>query len=166
MIALKSWAGDHDGRYPEGPTANDAFRQLFVGEYLEDERAFTSPLSPYHGDDKIGTAPDFRLALQAGENHWAMTRGLNDSSNGNAPLVFENPVTATWPPRWNADAANQPKPGRCWKSGRVVIGRNDGSIAAEILADIKGTSVPLAPLMGGKDLFALFPEGQVMDIQR
>ena len=35
-----------------------------------------------------------------------------DTTQGNMPMVFENPATQGWPPQWNADAAGQIKPDR------------------------------------------------------
>lgn len=166
LISLKSYAGDHNGHYPEGRTANEAFRELFKAGLMEDERAFTAASSPFEPDNNIGDAPNFDEALVAGENHWAMTSGVKDSDSGNTPLVFENPVRAEWPPRWNANAAGQKKEGRAWKSGKIVIGRNDGSVAGEQLDSVKGDAVPLKPGADGKDLFELAGPHQVLDVER
>lgn len=166
LITLKSYAGDHNGLYPEGRTANEAFRELFKAGLLEDERAFTAATSPFEPDNNIGDEPNFDEALKAGENHWAMTGGVKDSDNGNMPLVFENPVRAEWPPRWNANAAGQKKEGRAWKSGRIVIGRNDGSVAGEALNSAKGDAVPLKPGADGRDLFEVVGPHVVLDVER
>jgi prepilin-type N-terminal cleavage/methylation domain-containing protein len=174
LISLKSFAGDNNGNYPDGDKAadpqssNDAFRLLFKRGLLEDERAFTCASSPYEPDNNIGEAPDYDEALKAGENHWALTKGLSDSSSGNAPLVFENPVGgASWPPMWNCNAAGQKKEGRAWKSGKIIVGRNDGSVAGEQLESVKGDSVPLKSVSNGKDLFTMFSEqGEILDVAR
>jgi prepilin-type N-terminal cleavage/methylation domain-containing protein len=173
MIALKSYAGDNNGNYPDADknnppqTSNDAFRLLIKRSLLEDERVFGSPASPFTGDNNIGEAPDYQEALEAGENHWVMTKGLTDSASGNAPFVFENPVGEGWPPMWNCDAAGQPKEGRAWKGGKILIGRNDGSVNPERLESAKGDNVPLEPNANGKDLFTNFSEeGEFLDIQR
>lgn len=166
LIALKAYAGDHDGRYPDGNTANEAFRELFIAGLLEDERVFTATSSPFEPDNNIGEAPNFDEALVEGENHWAMTRGVKDSDSGNTPLVFENPVRAEWPPRWNMNAAGQKKEGRAWKSGRIIIGRNDGSVAGEVLNSTHGDAVPLKPDSTGKDLFEQAGPHEVLNVAR
>ena len=154
IVALHAYAADHNGRYPDSigevETANDAFRELFKPasssaiSVLKQERIFSAASSPYEPDDNIGSPPDFEEALKAGENHWSMVAGLNANSNGASPLMFENSANyTTWPPRWNCDRAGQKKEGRAWKSGRIIIGRNDGSAAAELLESTKGDDVGL-----------------------
>jgi hypothetical protein len=166
LISLKSYAGDHDGRYPDGNTANEAFRELFKAGLLEDERAFTVSSSLFEPDNNIGDPPNYEEALVPGENHWAMTRGLKESDSGNTPLVFENPVRAEWPPRWNMDVAGQRKEGRAWKTGKIIIGRNDGSVAVEQLNATHGPEVPLKPDSTGKDLFEQAGPHEVLNIAR
>jgi hypothetical protein len=165
IITLKNYAGDHNGRYPEGKTSNEVFRELFKAGLLEDERAFTAWLSPYEPDNNIGEAPNYEEALKPGENHWAMTRGLNDSSLGEAPLIFENPAVASWPPSWNANAVEKKEPGRTWKGGKIIIGRNDGSIAGEPLEGTTGM-VTMKPNADGKNLFEAIGPHEVIDIAR
>jgi hypothetical protein len=166
IITLKNYAADHGGRYPEGKTSNDVFRELFKAGLLEDERPFTVAYSPYEGDNNIGEKPDFEEALKPGENHWAMTRGLTDKSVGESPLIFENPVEPTWPPRWNADAAGQKQPGRAWKNGWILVGRNDGSVSHELLESMKGAAVGLKRGSDGKNLFEAIGPHEVIDIDR
>jgi hypothetical protein len=166
LMTLMAYAGDHDGHYPEGETANDAFRELFKAGLWDDERAFTVSLSPYEPDNNIGEAPAFEQALKPGENHWAMTRGLTDEASGNAPLIFENPTQASWPPVWNADLAGKKEPGRAWKSGKIVIGRNDGSVAAEPLSSDRGPAVSLKKDSTGKNLFEHIGPHEIMDVAK
>ncbi len=174
VILLKNYAGDHEGNYPDADkdnppqTSNDAFRVLFQRGLVEDEKIFTAASSPYLGDNRVGEAPQFEEAVNSGENHWCLTKGLSDSSSGIAPLVFENPVGgASWPPMWNMDKAGQKAEGRGWKSGKIIICRNDNSVAGEELESIKGDSVPLKQNKDGKDLFTTFSEeGEFLDVQR
>jgi prepilin-type N-terminal cleavage/methylation domain-containing protein len=174
ITLIKSYAGDNQGNYPDfnrknPPTSsNDAFRALVKAGMVEDERIFTAPASPYVNDNDVGEAPDFQTALEAGENHWCMTKGLSDSASGNAPLVFENPVAMSWPPAWNADAAGQPKEGRAWKGGKIVIGLNDGSVGPQPLESSKGDNVTLKTNeSSGKDLFTQFSQqGEFLDVMR
>src|SRR5207253_1916843 len=95
------------------------------------EIIFGSPKSVFVPDGKIGVKPGFADALKASENHWAFTKGLDDSSPGNIPLVFENPSDASWPPKWDPDSAATKKPGRTWNGGKVIIGYNDSSVGTE-----------------------------------
>lgn len=173
VIAIKGYAGDQSGNYPDADrsaspqTSNDAFRLLFVAGLMEDERPFTAENSAYEPDNIIGSPPDFRQALEAGENHWAMTKGLSDSSDGNAPLIFENPVEASWPPMWDCNQSGKKVPGRAWRSGKIIIARNDGSVMAEQLESIRGDSVPLKAGPDGKDLFTRFMDpGEFLDVLR
>jgi prepilin-type N-terminal cleavage/methylation domain-containing protein len=174
IITLKNYAGDNGGNYPDADkadqpqTSNDAFRILFKRGLLEDERAFTAAASPYEGDNNIGESPGYEEAVKAGENHWAMTKGLSDSASGNAPLIFENAAPGgSWPPAWNCDKAGTKTEGRAWKSGKIVIGRNDGSVAGEPLEAVKGDNVGLKQNTNGKDLFTQFSEqGEFLDVMR
>jgi hypothetical protein len=118
-------------------------------------------------DGNIGTAPSFDQALQAGENHWALTQGQTTSSNGIMPLVFENPLAPSWPPQWNCDAAGQPKPGRAWRGGKIIIGRNDNSVNVEQLATKRGPAVGPKAMAGGYDIFTVASQNmpqQVLNI--
>lgn len=136
IIGLKLYAADNNGKYPDklknGSSASDsntAFRELFINGALENESIFGCPASPYVPDGNIGTAPDYREALKPGENHWAMTGGLNDSSSGAIPVVYENTSSgAAWPPTWNTAIPGRRSPGRTWSGGKVIIGFNDGSV--------------------------------------
>jgi hypothetical protein len=81
------------------------------------------------------------------------------------PLIFENSVNFDqWPPMWNCDKAGQKVEGRAWKSGKIIIGHNDGSVAAEPLEAVKGGSVGL------RDEEKFFPtkhEGmRILDVAR
>ncbi len=143
IIAFRLYADDHDGRYPDSNVpgiadANAAFRELIVGGALEDEKIFGCPKSAARPDGDIGTAPDFMRAVEPGENHWAMTKGLSSKAAGGIPLIFENPIKATWPPFWNADIVEAPYKGRVWKIGKIIIGCNDGSVEPMKLTALAG----------------------------
>jgi prepilin-type N-terminal cleavage/methylation domain-containing protein len=147
VIALKAYAADHHGLYPDArrdnppATANDAFRMLFQNGSIKDERIFTSPVSAFQPDGDFGSAPEFEKALEAGENHWCLVKGHSDATDGNAPLVFENPVSTSWPPAWNASMAGRPVDGRAWSGGRIIVARNDGSSGPERLESSEGDNV-------------------------
>jgi hypothetical protein len=173
---LQRYAADHDGKYPDftlgnPQTSNEAFRVLFKEGYVDSEFSFNCPFSPYRSDGELGPAPEYARALEANENHWALTAGLSKSSPGGIPLVYENPVTASWPPRWNASAKGSATRGRAWSKG-VIIGLNDGSVHLKKLDSSRGTSVGLAKEPHGKDVFEAaidpvkFPKGVVLDVLR
>jgi hypothetical protein len=116
VTALSIYAQDHNGRYPDAdlPSAsssNEVFRRLIEEEILQDELIFGAKASKFFPDNNIGAHPDYAQALEAGENHWAMTVGVTKGSDKLTPVVFENPAVASWPPLWNADAALKPEKG-------------------------------------------------------
>jgi prepilin-type N-terminal cleavage/methylation domain-containing protein len=177
IMAMKIFANDNNSIYPDtynnpqtgGPAlnANDAFRVLIQEDIIQDERIFGAKASMFMPDGNIGTAPSFDQALQAGENHWAMTQGQTTSSNGIMPLVFENPLAPSWPPQWNCDASGQPKPGRAWRGGKIIIGRNDNSVNVESLASKRGPAVGPKSMAGGYDIFTVASQNmpqQVLNI--
>lgn len=162
ILSIKLYASDEGGRYPdqasgaEASTSNDAFRQLFIAGATQDEKFFGCGASPFIPDGNIGTAPEYTDAVKAGENHWAMMKGLSDSSPGGIPLVFENPASSGADPSWNADLAGQSKKGRTWSGGKVVVGTNDGSVEVQKCAAAAGTVTLKAAGDGGKNLFTQF----------
>ncbi|MEQ1749724.1 MAG: type II secretion system protein [Prosthecobacter sp.] len=174
IMAMKIFAQENNSIYPDSyqnpntggqaVTANDAFRVLLQEEVIQDERIFGAKASMYIPDGNIGTAPGYDQALQAGENHWAMTQGQTTSSNGIMPLVYENPLAPSWPPNWNCDAAGQLKPGRTWRGGKVIIGRNDNSVGVEQLASKRGGSVGPKAMAGGYDIFTMASQNQPQQV--
>ena len=169
ILSLKQFAKDNNSSYPDSvanpmtggvaATSNDAFRYLVQEQIVSDERIFGCPAGYNTIDNNsIGVAPGFGSALMPGENHWAMTGGQTDTTQGNMPIVFENPIGNGWPPNWNADAAGQIKPGRTWPGGKIIIGRNDGSVSVEALSGKRGTVGP-KPMAGGMDTFTQASQG-------
>jgi hypothetical protein len=175
VMALKLYASDHDGKYPDAAladskNANEVFRLLFKEETIDSEVVFGCPLSPFVPDGNIGSDEERSKALEAGENHWAITIGVSDAKSGDIPLVFENPLSATWPPKWNANAVEQMQKGRAWKTG-VIMGMNDGGAQIVPLVSKRGNEVGLKPDRAtGKNIFEAaidskeFPEGKVLDV--
>jgi prepilin-type N-terminal cleavage/methylation domain-containing protein len=160
---LISYANDYSGMYPDSVTnpvtgsmpltSNDAFRALFQEGLTQEEKIFGCPASKYQPDSNIGAAPTYDQALMAHENHWAMTAGQSNSSTSIMPLVFENPVAAGWPPQWNADAAGKLVQGRAWPGGKVIVGKNDGSVETIKLQAAQGQAVGPRMLGNGVDMF-------------
>ncbi|MFN0077016.1 MAG: type II secretion system protein [Prosthecobacter sp.] len=169
IISLKQFSKDNNSSYPDSvanpmtggvaASSNDAFRYLIQEQIVPDEKIFGCPAGYNTIDNNsIGQAPGYGAALMPGENHWAMTAGQTDTTQGSMPIVFENPIGNGWPPQWSADAAGQIKPGRTWPSGKIIIGRNDGSVTVEALSGKKGTVGP-KPMAGGMDLFTQASQG-------
>ena len=167
ILSLKQFSKDNNSQYPDSvpnpqtgsiaQTANDAFRFMIQEQIVTDERIFGCPAG-FNPDNNIGLPPNYAQALMPGENHWAMTGNQTDATFGNMPVVFENPTTLSWPPQWNADAAGQVQPGRTWPGGKIIIGRNDGSVAVEPLAGKKGIVGPKM-MVGGLNLFTQASQG-------
>lgn len=181
VIAIKCYAGDTGGSYPDGllkmpQTSNRALRRVFQHECADSEAivngdegayGFGCPNSPFIPDGDIGHSPDYSKALEPGELHWCLVKDVHDSCAGNAPMIFENPNGHTWPPTWNCDVANKPVPGRAWHGGYIMIGRNDGSISFEKLASDKGTHVGLQTNANGQNIFTHWrAKGDFLDVER
>lgn len=158
ILSLRLYAADAGGAYPDAkvPEARDSntvFRQLIVSGYLEDEKIFGASDSPFIPDGDIGEKPEYARALQPNENHWAMTRGVDDSAPGGVPLVYENPAEPTWPPTWNVDAYGSPIKGKS-RRRKIIVGTNDTSVEMMVLGSGQGTHVPLKKLSDeGLDIF-------------
>lgn len=168
IIGLKQFAKDNNSQYPDtvtnpltggvANTSNDAFRMLVQEQISMDERIFGCPAG-FNPDNNLGTPPGYGMALQGGENHWAMTQGQTDTTVGSMPIVYENPAAPGWPPMWNADVAGQIKLGRTWPGGVIIIGRNDGSVSVEKLSGKSGMVGPKM-MTGGMDIFRQSSPGQ------
>jgi hypothetical protein len=134
IIAMKIWSQENNGAYPdsafqERPTANQVFRKLIQDDIVMDERIFGSKVSFFNGDGKIGAAPAFDQAVQAGENHWMITAGLNTKSPREMPFIFENAISSTWPLRWFSSHQDKLIRGRVWRNGKIIVGFHDNSVS-------------------------------------
>jgi hypothetical protein len=138
VLALKQYANENESAYPDGRadihSANQAFRELFKTGILKEENIFGCSNSEFLPDNDIGNAPDFMRALSPGECHWMLVKGQSDESSGNMPLLFENTLDVSWPPRWAGSAPEgRRKRGQAWSVCGIIIGRNDGSVQMEKL---------------------------------
>jgi hypothetical protein len=103
ITSIRIYSSDHDGKYPDAflkdpRSSNEVFRVLFQENIIDNEMIFGCPVSPFVPDGNIGDDETKSKALEAGENHWAMTAGVKDSDSRSIPLVYENPSIPTWPP--------------------------------------------------------------------
>jgi hypothetical protein len=170
VLALKLYASDHGGNYPSPDglvsSSNQAFRRLFREEVLEAEGIFGCPDSVFMPDNQIGQAPDYNEALKPGENHWAMTDGLFDSSSGGIPLVYENPVKAEWPPKWKPGLEGKREKGEAWPGGAVLVGMNDGGASFMKLRDgTAGAASVLENPSTSEEVFSLQQQFTVLDVE-
>jgi hypothetical protein len=136
ILALRIYAKDHEDEYPDSQkrefhSANEVFRELFKDRIFMDEHSFGCPTSPFHPDIELGQPPDFAKTLMLGECHWMLLKHQSLSSHPRAPIIIENSLTASWPPRWSLET--RAIRGRSWPKRKIIIGRNDGSVAVEQL---------------------------------
>jgi hypothetical protein len=165
IMGLKVYAADHNGEYPTGRTANEAFRQLVQSDIVQDERLFGCPFSPFVPDGEIGEAPDFAKAVGPGENHWMLVDGLTDSSLGDAILVFENALDTSWPPVWDGSGFDKVrKRGQAWNGTGIIIGLNDNSVMITKLKRDDTRRLTLDPVAWKAQLNAE-PPPVVLDIE-
>lgn len=91
---LVAYGSDKDnGRvFPQGPTANEALRSLFVRRLIDREDLFFVAEHDIHGslapDNLLGPEPLFPMALGAGECAWSYVNGSSSTSNKDQPLLF------------------------------------------------------------------------------
>ncbi|HSI64568.1 MAG TPA: hypothetical protein VLE43_15675 [Candidatus Saccharimonadia bacterium] len=177
VFALRMYASDHDGKYPDASLtnpeySNDVFRVLFKEGTVKNEYIFGCAMSPFRPDGDYGSRPDFKEALEEGENHWAMTAGLGASMAADIPLVYENAsFLSKWPPTWNSKSDGKKFGGRTWGNG-VIVGLNDGSVSHQPVQFQGARHTGLAKGKDNKDLFeaAVTPPGspklKVLDVFR
>lgn len=139
ILSLKQYAKDADYaypdvRHPELKSANQVFRELFKEEIATDERMFGSPNGIFKADNRIGSRESFAEALMPGECHWMLLKHQSDTSHSKTPIVIENSLSASWPPKWDVSPVQgSRKRGQAWSAREIIIGRNDGSVALEKL---------------------------------
>jgi len=146
ILSLKLYARNADSAYPDSQkkefhSSNQVFRELFKQGIVIDERIFGCPDSIFKPDNLNGNPPGYEMALQPGECHWMLLKMQSDLSHSKMPVVIENSLVSSWPPRWDMKMPafswlwheSLTGRGRAWNGGRVIIGRNDGSVAVEKL---------------------------------
>jgi hypothetical protein len=161
--ALRQFSQDNgsaypDMRFPELSSSNQIFRKLYQEGVLVDESIFGCPKSVFLPDGKIGTDPQFEKALMPGECHWMLLKHQADASRGDVPLIIENSLISSWPPKWDVSAPESIKRGRAWGGRLIIVGHNDGSVEVEKLGK-NGTTRWHDQRNGGKSwIDSLTPE--------
>lgn len=141
VFCLRRYAIDHESRYPHGlpgefRSSNQVFRELYRDEIASDERIFGCPASSFNPDNEMGRPPKLDKTLGPGECHWMLLKSQTDKAHPKTPIVIENALGASWPPKWEYQrwfGKTLPKRGRSWGGREIIIGRNDGSVAIEKL---------------------------------
>ncbi|MEM7385972.1 MAG: hypothetical protein AAF514_13610 [Verrucomicrobiota bacterium] len=127
--ALKLYADDHDGVYPQGKTSsNEALAQLFP-EYIDEEKIFHIPKSlfcrPDPPDEEIGqNEGGSGSALEAGENHFAYVSGYKNTDRSTYPLLADG---------FTAEGNTYDEQHIWWKVDKAVVVYLDGSVKPEII---------------------------------
>ena len=169
VLALRQFALDNNGTFPQTvpaaayPSAtlltsaspsNDALWWLFP-TYLTDEFIFAVPGSQWNvpgpdgAMDAAGSAGRVQT-LKIGENGYAYTLGLNDTSDAGFPLLEDGMVTGATPP-WQYTTDKTVK-GGVWGGKKAVIIFVDGSGTVSTCNDL---AVPASP--------TVFRPGQTTD---
>ena len=138
ILSLKQFCKDNGSAYPDGRfhdlnSSNQIFRKLYQEGVLQDERIFGCANSIFVPDGKIGTEPEYEKALVPGECHWMLMKHQTDASPGDVPIVTENALNSSWPPKWDVSGPASTKRGRAWNGRSIIVGHNDGSVAVEKL---------------------------------
>ena len=145
VLALRQFALDNNGVFPQnapaatyaagvplalGSFSNDALWWL-IPTYLNDEFIFAVPGSAWNltpgpdgRTDALGSAAR-TLTLAAGENGYAYTLGLNDTSNAGFPLIMDGFIAGAAPP-WPY-STNKTIDGGVWGGTKAVVIFVDGS---------------------------------------
>lgn len=169
VIVQRIYASDHAGNYSDqgsSVTSNQAFRRLFAEQMIDMETIFGCPDSVFAPNGNMGNAPGYTESLKAGENHWAMTAGLTDSDSGRIPFVYENPVKAEWPAKWNTSTGGVRTKGQAWSDGTVIMGLNDSSVSSMKLSPAKaGEATTVEPLPTGEEVFDRTQQYTVLDVE-
>jgi len=133
-MALKQYANDHDGAFPKGDSASDAFTKLLPPEpgssgYISDKKQFFVKGSAYTRNS-LGADTGDQRKLVPGENHWAFMSDLDDSGSGRWPLLFDGPASAD-----GTYSRKATEKGGVWEGKVAIVVRLDGSANQETLSD-------------------------------
>jgi hypothetical protein len=134
ILGMKQFSKDNGGLYPDGGPAaagltssNQLFRRLFQAGVFTEETVFGCPGSRFVPDGRIGDVPVFPQALEPGECHWVLLKHQGEESPGSAPVIVENALDPSWPPRWDVSDEAGNRKGRARPGRHIIVGCNDGS---------------------------------------
>jgi len=128
-LALKLYAADNDGFYPdEGMTgvtsSNVVFDELLGVGIVTSENIFGGLGSSFRPDLYTSTS----LASLPNQVHWSFVTGRNDASKGASAIVFENSLalSGVGAPTWGPPGDEVR--GRSWVGPNIIIATNDGAV--------------------------------------
>jgi prepilin-type N-terminal cleavage/methylation domain-containing protein len=132
-LALKLYANDHDGLYPAGSSAKDAFNTLLPADasstgYIKDKKAFAVKGSAWTPT----AAPSTDTKLGDKENHFAYFSGLSADGGEDWPVVFDGPASDD-----GSYSAKKTEKGGVWEGKVAIVVRLNGSAAKEPLTELK-----------------------------
>lgn len=88
QTACFACASSHDEKFPDGKSSNEAFRQLFIQDLLDDERLLSFSEKPGVPDLEIsGKADGYAKALEPGECDLYFVRNIG-RDDMTTPLIF------------------------------------------------------------------------------
>jgi hypothetical protein len=165
-VGLNAYANNNEKVFPsespeggEATTSNDALRNLFVRDWVDDEKLFYVAGSAWHGgkvpDNEKGTAAaNFPSALGPGENHWGYVKNLTmDRDDTTQPILMDGGIPGQ-PCRWTDDPS---LPGGLGRGKTVVVVRIGGSAKVMNLEKVPGSVPSVFSVMDstreGKELF-------------
>lgn len=95
--ACFAYASYHEGKFPDGKTSNEAFRQLFIAGIVDDEKLFQDRgNNKVIQDGNIGTQENgFLQALAPGECAYYYVRGLDIDEQRSTELLLFLPTVLT-----------------------------------------------------------------------
>jgi len=133
-MALKLYASDHDGLFPTGSSATDAFGKLLPADaassgYIKDKKSFVVKGSAYTPTPAADTKSD-PTKFGEKENHWAYISGLNSDGSDTWPLLFDGSEDGTY-------VAKKTEKGGVWEGKSAIVVRISGAAGKETLKDMK-----------------------------
>jgi prepilin-type N-terminal cleavage/methylation domain-containing protein len=133
-MALKLYAGDHDGAFPAGANATEAFTKLLPTDasssgYIKDKKSFIVKGSAYTPTPAADAKND-PTKFGDKENHWAYIAGLTTDSTDSWPLLFDGSEDGTY-------VAKKSEKGGVWEGKSAIVARVNGSVTKETLKDFK-----------------------------
>lgn len=131
-LALRMYAGDHDGKYPwlqadgkpfaPGDPSNRAFEQL-MPKYCSSKKIFIQKVSAWCKDAAPDTGQADAFQLKRGQNDWNYVAGLKDDAEPGWPLIATATASATNLTYTNSKTSK----GGVWGGTDAIIGFVDGS---------------------------------------
>jgi len=146
-LGLRLFASDNDGNYPKagqkydddtnmGTTTSNDFLKALIPTYVPSENVFYVGKSKWSTNKPDENTATVAVRLAAGENHWAYTRNLTDTSNPRFPLIADGFTTTV-----GTYSTDETLPGGTWKGKKAVVLRNDQSAELMVCTLSGNTSI-------------------------